>query len=365
MAADITDFVTGIGSKKTIIGISFEQLMLILYPVFLIPVVLLWYSDLRKRKSPPPGLVKLCLAGDSHAADEYDEKYDEGTKDEKAWKVKALYMHPIKSCAAIELDVADIDAEGLTYDRKFCFAEMMTPIKPDSDGKKIPKWTFRTLRQEGYEKLAQVKPEVWLPKSVSQQNEIGLRQIDREGCLIVKYPNVPTGVLAPLERLAQRWRLVPAESSFRMPLNPGKDHTYPREVMNIWKDDPVWINMGRHVPDDFKQWLGIKRPFSLFRVDPEKYREVFRCAPRQEDIGFQPAVGAQDAYPVHLLNLASVHDVGKRVGKDVIDGLSVRRFRGNIIIEGPPAYDEDDWKMCRVGEHELYCACHTVRCRVS
>lgn len=367
MAKDVTHLVEGLHAKKLFLGITFEQLVLILYPLFLIPTALFWYRDLRRRRftaQVPAGCIRLGLEGKSHAADEYDEKYDNGTKDQSKWKVKALFIHPIKSCAPIELDVVDVDAEGMTYDRKFAFAELLTPTKADGNGEKKPKWIFRTLRQPGYEKLALVKPEVWIPK-VRNGSTAGLRRVEQEGCLIIRYPNVPSGVLAPLDRLMLKWGLIPDQNSFSVPFIPGEDHKYPIETVNIWKDDPTWINMGKHIPNGFKEWLGVTRPLSIFRVDPATYRKVFRCAPRKEDIGFQPAVGFQDAYPLHILNLASVHDVGNKVGKDVINGLSARRFRSNIVLEGPPAYDEDDWKRCRIGKNEMYCACHTVRCRVS
>lgn len=363
---DVTDFVTGINARKTVFGISFEQLILVLYPLFLIPAVFFWYRDLKRRRSfttNPAGCVKLGVSGQSHAADEYDARYDTGTTDASKWKVKALYIHPIKSCSAVEVDAADVDAEGLTYDRRFCFAELITPAKADDEGRQIPKWTFRTLRQPGYEKLALIKPEVWVPKGNRDINAAGLRQVEKEGSLIVKYPNVPTGFLAPLDRLMLRWGLIPKEKSFRVPLNPIDEH--PKAVVDIWKEDANWFDMGRHIPEDFKQWMGVSRPLTLFRADAESYRPVMRCAPRKEDVGFQTAVRCQDAYPVNMLNLASVHDVGNKVGKSIIDGLSVRRFRANIIVEGLPAYDEDDWKRCSIGVHELYCACHTVRCRVS
>ena len=131
----------------------------------------------------------------------------------------------------------------------------------------------------------------------------------------------------------------------------------------IWKNTPRWFNYGRHVPDDFRTYMGVKNPFSLFRADPTSFREVHRNAPTKVDLGYQPSIGFSDAYPVHLLNLASVRDIAAKV-KDDIPRFSARRFRSNILISGPGPYDEDDWKRVRVGGEEFYCACHTVRCRL-
>ena len=362
MAQDVTEIVKTLNSRKLFLGITFEQLILILYPLCLLPVAFFLYRDIRQRRFTPDlpaGCARLGLKGEPHAKDEFDKKYDEGTKDQFEWRVKALYVHPIKSCGGIELDVADVDGEGFVYDRKFAFAEWMTP-----PGKKEPTWVFRTLRQSGYEKLALVRPEVWIPRKEGTASTGDLRRVEQEGCLIVRYPNVPTGFLAPLDRLMLNWGLLPKESSFRVPLNPGKDHKYPVEKVIIWKDNPTWINMGEHVPNDFKEWLKVKNPLALFRADSENYRKVFKCAPRKEEVGFQPVVAFPDSYPLHLLNIASVHDVGRNVAT-AIEHLSFRRFRPNILIEGPVAYDEDDWKRVSIGGHELYSSCHTTRCKVS
>lgn len=361
MAQDVTEIVKTLHKRKLFLGITFEQLLLLLYPLFLIPVVFLWYRDLRRRRftpEVPAGCVRLGRQSGSNTADEYEKKYDEGTNDHSKWRVKALYVHPIKSCAGVELDEAEVDVEGFTYDRKFAFAEWVVP-----PGKKEPMWAIRTLRQTGYEKLALVRPEVWIPRKSDAGDKGSLRKVEQEGCLIIRYPNVPSGFLAPLDRLMLKWGLIPKESSFSVPLNPGKDHRYPVETVKVWGDDPQWLNMQEHIPNDFKEWLKIKDPLAIFRADSENYRNLFGNAPREEEVGFQPIVAFPDAYPLHLLNIASVHDVNKHIAED-IERLSLRRFRANIVVEGPSAYDEDDWKRISIGGNQLFSSCHTTRCKV-
>ena len=360
MTVDVTDYVKALNSWE-FYGITFERVLFVLYPLCLIPVAYLWYRDLQRRRfttEVPSGCFRLGMRGASYASDEFDKKYDAGTKDQSKWRVKALYAYPIKSCAGVELDEADVEVEGFTWDRKFAFAEWLTP-----PGKKEPMWTFRTLRQNGYEKLALVRPEIWLPRQNNTTSQNNLRRVEQEGCLIIRYPNVSSGFLAPLDRLMLKWGLIPEENAFRVPLNPPKNHKYPIETVNIWKDYPEWINMAEHIPNDFKQWLEVKNPIALFRANPDNYRDLFECAPRKEDVGFQPVVAFPDSYPLHLLNIASVHEVGKQVSQ-AIDQLSLRRFRPNILMEGPPVYDEDDWKRVSIGGNELFSCCHTTRCKV-
>jgi uncharacterized protein YcbX len=51
---------------------------------------------------------------------------------------------------------------------------------------------------------------------------------------------------------------------------------------------------------------------------------------------------------------------------------SERRFRSSLLvaidriflITGLKAFVEDDWKKIQIGGYILYCACHTVRCRL-
>ncbi len=349
------------------LGISIEQLILILYPSFLIPAAIFWYIEIKNRRNTavrPKGCWNVAVQESSNISDEYDDrKYAEGVEagiessGESKWKVKALFVHPIKSCAPIELDSSSVEGSGLIYDRKFAFAELLTPQTrldvPESEKKLI--WTFRTLRQPGYEKLALVKPEIWLPESSADANT--------EGVLIIKYPNIPTGFLSPLDRLAIRLGLMPTDRSFRVPLDPSPDDKYASEDVVIWKNTPRWFNYGRHMPDDFRHYMGVKNPLSLFRADPASLREVHRNAPTKADLGYQPSIGFPDAYPVRLLNLASVRDIAAKV-KDDIAHFSARRFRSNILITGPGPYDEDDWKRVRIGGEEFHCACHTVRCRL-
>jgi uncharacterized protein YcbX len=303
-----------------------------------------------RSRSTINGHRHVILNGPSNMKDETDKKYTRPPGRQPAqspWTVKSLYFHPIKSCAAVEVTVADVDLAGFTWDRKFAFAELLQPR--GGHEAKESSWTFRTLRTPGWERLALVKPEIWVADGT-----------ENKGWLVIKYPNIPAGSLA---LLAGRLGLIAKERSFRVPLVPPPDHKYPSETVQIWKDFPSWLNYGVHVPKSFASFIGTSNPVTLFRVDPNSYREVFRCAPRKEQLGHQPVIGFADAYPGHLLNISSVRDIAGRVEKS-IPHFSARRFRSNILVDGPSAYDEDDWKKIRIGSHAFYCACRTVRCRL-
>ena len=346
---------------RSFLGFPIENVMVIIYPLVLIPIIFLFVRESRRQKSKdlvPKGFTKLSLPRMtlSHLHDEKEDRYAQGdSADATPWSVKALLIHPIKSCAAIELESVAMDGAGMLWDRKFAFAELL----PSQSGEE-PQWTFRTLRQPGLEKMARIRPEIWLRDGKTSPKD---QQADAEGFLVVKFPYLPSGPLAIVDDALLTMDLIDDEAAFCVPLVPPPNHKYPVEKVTIWKDSPKWVNYGEHIPPSFQKWLGTKNPISLFRVDPQSYRQVFRNAPKRDEVGYQPVVGFADAYPANLMNLASVRDIAERV-KESIPRFTSRRFRSNIVLTGPPKYDEDDWKKIQVGEHVLHCACHTIRCRL-
>ncbi|PHH88217.1 hypothetical protein CDD83_7808 [Cordyceps sp. RAO-2017] len=170
------------------------------------------------------------------------------------------------------------------------------------------------------------------------------------------------------------------EAEFMLPLGFPSDadiaaRGYAYEPVRIWKDTPCALNMETELPPDLARYLRLRHRLGLFRIDPARQREVFRCAPSQDTLGYQPVIDFHDAYPLHMLNLASIRDLESKIQKDqAIQRLDARRFRGNIVISGPDAYDEDDWKLVRFktspsgGGDQLSSlfdvSCHTVRCKL-
>ena len=67
-------------------------------------------------------------------------------------------------------------------------------------------------------------------------------------------------------------------------------------------------------------------------------------------------------YPLHIINLHSIRDLHERLPD--VSSFSANRFRANIIVTGPPAYDEDDWKTIKIEDDVFYAACRTVRCKL-
>ncbi|KAL8769781.1 MAG: hypothetical protein Q9209_004397 [Squamulea sp. 1 TL-2023] len=122
---------------------------------------------------------------------------------------------------------------------------------------------------------------------------------------------------------------------------------------------PAWIK-------DIQTYIGCSKDFALFRVAAGHDRQVFRNAPRKEQLGYQSVIGFVDAYPLHILGLSSVADLDRKLASVVpeLTESTALRFRANIYFDGCEAYAEDNWKRIRIGESIYHVACRTTRCEL-
>ncbi|KAJ5179549.1 MOSC N-terminal beta barrel [Penicillium capsulatum] len=318
------------------------------------------------RSSPrdqPKGCRRLGLPeGRSNLDDEFDPKYSQGVPSTKRqgqeppWRVKALFTYPLKSCGGIELQASDVVPTGLQFDRQFVFAEH------GAEG-----WNCRTLRNAGFQRLALIHPEIWIPDPSAPNYDPSLPEVQSEGIMVISYPRpLLSGPKAILCKIKMALGICPPRHMFQVPLVPPRDTDFPRIPVKIWKDNPLALDYGSLLPDSLHTYLGFEAassPLTLFRASADHTREIYRNAPRKDAIGFQPTTAFADAYPIHLLSLSSHRDVAEKCAY-AIPRLSIRRFRANIIIQGPAAFAEDHWTRIGIGGVEIYASCRTVRCRL-
>lgn len=376
-------FVLGLVGKSTHFEPSIAKSSFLLNLAFLPVIVLVirYFFSGHRHDDHPKGCTKLGLRVQSHLADEHNKRYHMPAKvhvngtTKPAPKVKSLWVYPVKSCRGIELEKGSVISTGMEYDRLFCFAQLKSPFPVSLDTPSAEKskhqWEFLTQRR--FSSMALIKTEIWVPDPASPTYSPENPEVQSGGVLVIKYPcMVETGFLGTISEL---WISIVGkrpEKVVRLPLNPTarqiKEHTYVLEEMKIWKDTPVCLNMGTTIAPNSKLFLeelqaviGCTNPLAFFRITSEQPREVYRCAPRKEVLGWQPRVAFGDAYPLHIMNLASVRDVGSKLQAGSFK-LSTRRFRPNIVFTGLEAYAEDAWKRIKIGGYEYYVSCRTVRC---
>ena len=340
---------------------------------------------------------RLGLPYSSNLQDEHSHKYDGGEQEQAGnpWRVKSLWIYPLKSCKGVELQRGTVTGLGMQYDRQFSFAHLTNVQKKPKDPKEPmgpPVYGWKFLTQREVPALATVKTEVWVPDPSSPNCHPSHPNVLSGGIIVIKWPNTRSTLLKKMTRKK--------EYSVQIPFNPTPDQieqsNYERSAMNIWMDTPPALKIASTEetrPGRCNRWISdvldyldeesrrqnppykakdkeemrpgfnfnMTKPFALFRIANQQPRQVFRNAPTKEDLGYQPTVGLQDAYPVNLQNLASVHDVASKLDPDA-PHLSVKNFRTNIIITGGDAYMEDDWRRIKIGDNEYDVSCRTARC---
>ncbi|CAD6587684.1 MAG: hypothetical protein ASARMPRED_003218 [Alectoria sarmentosa] len=333
---------------------------------------------LHSRQDKPEGCRKLGLNGKSHLVDEHDDRYKgavEGQQNGAAtWRVKSLWIYPIKSCRGVELERGTVIGTGMEYDRQFSFAQLSGkfPVSASTPLEEKAKHTWKFTTQRSLPPMATIKTEVWVPDPSSPTYSGWHPNVQSGGVLVIKFPRIQSdeGFIGKVKDILALVFGQP-EREIHIPFNPTPEQIaqngYAVDDMEIWKDRPRSLIVASTEKDDLwiqelRSYLGITNHFALFRVSKDDQpREVYRCAPRKEELGYQPTIGFQDAYPLHILNLASVRDVESKL-QEGAPPLSARNFRPNIVITGGGAYDEDSWKRIKIGGYHYYVSCRTVRC---
>ncbi|KAK4146812.1 uncharacterized protein C8A04DRAFT_9499 [Dichotomopilus funicola] len=310
-------------------------------------------------------------------------------------RIRSLWIYPIKSCRGIELRQSRVLPTGLEFDRLYMFAQLRSPFpapsSPSADGSGPVDHTWHFITQRQFPLLATVQVDLFVPKGEADSDKAA-----SEAFLLVRFPWKERGLRGVLEsaaaKLARGWR-AQSEKEFVLPVafpdvevEESQPRGYTHEKVTIWRDTVSALNMEAELPRELRLYLGVSNRLGLFRVDPARLREVRRCAPTPAEAGYQPVAGFQDAYPLHLLNLKSVHDFDAKIDKDKdLQELDPRRFRANIIVDNnddSSPYDEETWKKIRFtpepgnrkdsngsnGEKldtsTFHVSCRTVRCKM-
>lgn len=336
--------------------------------------------------SPVPGCRRFGLAaGQSNLKDQFAET---SSTSSTIARIKALIVYPIKSAHGVQLPASEVQNTGLKYDRMFTFAQLHS--KQDAEDE----WRFITARE--VPKLAILKTELWVPdlrtpgpkqpsghvRQVSDDTSGGGRgrSRSRKGTVTLESAGIDAERRRKLSIpfIAEDWRsnggclvvtfqyepnfnpfgLRTETVTIRIPLKPTPERAeaklYTTTDIKVWKDYPQAINVTNEIDqatqDKLKRFLGVNKPLALFRQDDRQLRHVTRNLPENLADG-RFRIGFADSYPLHVLNVASVRALDASLPDEAtLKGcLDARRFRANIYIEGPPAFDEDTWKRASFG----------------
>lgn len=82
-------------------------------------------------------------------------------------------------------------------------------------------------------------------------------------------------------------------------------------------------------------------------------------------LGQSPKVPLNDGFPILIANERSVEEVNRRLKEKGKDPLVMSNFRPNIVVSGKEAFEEDRWKVIRIGKAIFHIVKGCPRCKES
>lgn len=113
-------------------------------------------------------------------------------------------------------------------------------------------------------------------------------------------------------------------------------------------------------PDDVNRWFSerVGLDCSLIFMGEACRREI----PEELPSGYRGAPGHvvsyADDFPLLIASEASLRDLNARLDEPI----PMQRFRPNLVVSGCEPYEEDSWRLIRIGECELEFAQQCPRC---
>ncbi|TDZ31587.1 hypothetical protein C8035_v001496 [Colletotrichum spinosum] len=316
-------------------------------------VVVLQNGNISQSRRKLRNLRKLGVSS-SNMADQFDAKYaaPEDAETNGPIRIKSIYIHPVKSCGAVELDRAQLTKTGFLYDR--CFAVSTEVADPDTGA---VSWRFVSQRTKP--QMCLTRCEIWLPHGASNASD---PLVAAGGCVVLSFadPDPPTWTQR-LETLLYTWDpSATPEVHLIAPLQPAttpatSDRSPPElRKFGIHAREASGLDLGS-VPSvsaalpKLKRFLQIpeRRGLTLMRCTPDTLARCDRNLAPLSRIGTPSVHGYTDQQPVNLNSLASVHAVSEMLPREhrPLDAL---RFRANLWIAGAPAFAEEEWKRYRI-----------------
>ena len=194
--------------------------------------------------------------------------------------VERLFIHPVKSCAGIEVQQALITSTGLQWDRHWMVV--------DAQGE--------FLTQRTHARMALVRP------------QLGAQALTLQA---------------------------PGQAPLCVPLQPLQGAAPATTVVRVWKDCVHAWDMGEEAARWFSQFLGL--PCRMVRFDPSQSR----LSSLEWTAGERAQNQFADAFPLLVTSTAALHELNAQLAAAGHASVGMERFRPNVVLGGVQAHDED------------------------
>lgn len=130
------------------------------------------------------------------------------------------------------------------------------------------------------------------------------------------------------------------------------------QKVQVWDDTVAAVTQGEIADFWLTKFLGA--PARLMRFDYEGQRLAAHRYTGKFDAPYKFA----DAFPLLITNTASLAEVNARLQRHGQAPVTMQRFRPNIVLDGPPAFEEDYVKSLRFNELTIRPVKPCARCTV-
>lgn len=217
-------------------------------------------------------------------------------------KVSELWIYPIKSTQGIQVSQSEVTWGGLANDRRWMVA--------DKEG------TFLTARV--YPRMLKVTTGLrWTASEDGAPAEISHLRLNAPGMETLEVPTAPE------------------EAAFDV---------------KVWSSDFQGHSLGKLAAEWWSTYLA--QPCSLVSMSTHQPRLL--PEKRMKGLSYESGKGAMsfaDAYPILVTSKASLAALNQKIearrGEQL--GLTMERFRPNIVVEESPPFDEDAWGDFQIG----------------
>ncbi|KAF6840610.1 molybdopterin cofactor [Colletotrichum plurivorum] len=322
---------------------------LILLPA-LIAIAILQYGTISTIRRALRNLQKQG-GSVSNMADQFDPIHaipeSSATTTGEPIRIKSIFIHPVKSCGAIELPRALLTKSGFQYDRSFAIA---TEVVDDPATGEV---SWRFISQRTKPSMCHIKTELYLPRDGADDTQDPL--VRSGGCVLLSFadPDPPSWINRIETLLHTRDPSAKPQVHLIAPLSPPPP-SHPLKTFGIHARQARGIDLSP-LPSvaaalpKLKRYLNIpeSRGLTLIRCTEDTLTRTDRNLAPLRHIGTPSVHGYTDQQPVNINSLSSVHAVSALLPAEN-QPLDALRFRANLWITGAPAFAEESWKRCRI-----------------
>jgi len=243
---------------------------------------------------------------------------------ERTPTVSGLFVYPVKSLRAVEIERAENDDYGFVQDRRIML------VCPSSSSE------YESLRDDHTHRF------------------LTQRQCPQLATVAARYLSPSILVISCEKR----------SITVNIQINAYRQTVY---CARLWENIVKVVDLGEEAALFFQDIVGnnfqgvrLTKICSDLRTDdrylPPEARTMWGTAPK---------VALTDGFPILIACAASLEEVNKRLKEKGKDSIPMSRFRPNIVIHNTKPFEEDNWKTLQIGGLILHVLKGCPRCKQS